>query len=257
MKKLLLLLPMAFLFLGFPGSPPPAPQQLCVTIKRGDCFNVYGSTLQLTHRESTPPLWACSLRDFENEDKALVAAHVSSNFSTNPQDNHFAAHVVYLGNVTKKNKNVISSATAQSISTNRIKGKEVNRGWWSKDSKRSYTLEELFLKRFGVSPTPTDIQNMLANGGQLAKQYFHDLHDQPPLWPFDHLAYDIVVYQEEVEQYCGSYNKDNITEFFGTITFPNGEKCRLVNERIEKNTMFPRDPMKILMKVEKPCNSCN
>lgn len=129
----------------------------------------------------------------------------------------------------------------------RVSGKEVNWGFWSKNTPRDDSFEELFRWKNGRWPTETESR---AISEDQARKWFIERYTNYGMLETDP-PQDVQVYRRTLSrEYCfqGAYGPSSkkFFEFSGYIQFPDGRRCNLVCPL--NSSVFT---------IEKPCAACN
>lgn len=133
----------------------------------------------------------------------------------------------------------------------RIKGTEINYGWWSENSKRDLSYTELFEKKWGRYPEPHELNSMTDED---AINWFKTVYNCNCITNEDPI--DISTYKRWRGSLCADYPLGNVGYNEGSITFNDGTICQL--ETNGDNLGVDGDcPRSIPMKVKKPCSKCN
>lgn len=133
-----------------------------------------------------------------------------------------------------------------------IEGYEVNSFFWSKDSYRKYSYSEIFKKKFGREPTQAELDAITC---EQAKQWFADLHTNENWWGDDPPEY-VRCFEQPYTKYCFTMNSD-IAKITGYLEFPNGQKCKIQDIKLESSDFDPCDnPHNVEIKLADNCIAC-
>jgi hypothetical protein len=135
----------------------------------------------------------------------------------------------------------------------KVSGYEINYGFWSKDSYREYTWEEMFEWKYGRPPTQQESANITE---QQVKDWFIERHTVERWWPLpDDPPRDVRTFEKPKWKTCTTWYDNCQYMFSGYIYFSDGTKCEL-----ETKDMWLRNgdcPAYIPMKVDPNCHKCS
>ncbi len=135
-------------------------------------------------------------------------------------------------------------------SQNYISGYEINYGFWSKDSFREYTWEEMFEWKYHRKPTQEELSNLTCDE---VKQWFKERHTVHR-WFYDDEPRDVQCKTVPFTKYCITLNRD-ITEINGHVVFPDGTKCEIENKTLKRDS-YSGNSNTFLVKIKKVCSAC-
>lgn len=165
--------------------------------------------------------------------------------------------------------NILASASpkeAVSMKNRYVQGYEINYGFWSKDSFRRYSFEEIFEWKYGRKPTETELFAMTE---QQAIQWFNERHyvDRPWYLGGGDPPRDVKVINPPIKQFCFDLNQGSTHRSIeytgqflleGSIQFLDGTKCKLKPKKINKYNYDASDsPHHIKMSISEECSICN
>jgi len=135
----------------------------------------------------------------------------------------------------------------------KVSGYEINYGFWSKDSYREYTWEEMFKWKYGHYPeTPAELALLTE---QNVKNWFIERHTVERPWPLsDDPPRDVRTFEKPLFKLCTQLYDNCHYIFMGNIKFSDGTKCEL--EPMELFLRAGGCPAYIAMKVKKGCSKC-
>lgn len=133
----------------------------------------------------------------------------------------------------------------------RIKGTEINYGFWSANSNHDFSYAELWKKKWGYYP---DLHELNGMTDQNALDWFREIFNCNCISNEDPI--NVSTYKRYSGTLCTDYPTGNVGYNEGNITFSDGTICEL--ETNGDNLGADGDcPRSIPMKVKKPCSKCN
>lgn len=156
---------------------------------------------------------------------------------------------------TKMSNAIYAVVENNTIKNKYVEGYEINYGFWSKDSYRKYTYEEMFEWKYGRKPTPTELANITCNQ---VKSWFNERHTVERGWPLsDDPPRDVKCKEQPYTKYCTTIG-GNETRVDGEVEFPDGTRCKIKDIDLERADYNPCDnPHNVEIELEDNCNKCN
>lgn len=235
------LIGVVLLVFGNACGDPPA--EVCIIVDPFDCPGASSQTnLHLTHKtvetRYAGNYWDPGLNQWRWRDENYP----------------FPGGIPY--EAVKEKERVVSSASNNETTIIRyVEGYEINYGFWSKDSYRIYTWEEMFEWKYGRKPTQQEADQITE---QQVRDWFNERHTVNRSWPLpDDPPRDVRVITPPIKRYCFNPGSD-VHEFDGYIRFANGTTCEISPNptKIDEKFDASNNPNIRYVKIKKPCAGC-
>jgi len=134
----------------------------------------------------------------------------------------------------------------------RVKGEEINYGFWTKNSFHDLSYWGIFYKKWNRRATEQEIAEMT---DQNARDWFNDSFKSGGALNVDPV--NISTYERNIGKICTDLFTSNLGYYVGNITFSDGTICNIERNGMDLSQAGSDCPASIGAKIKKPCTKCN